>query len=90
MASGYHFAKLLEPMGVALPTDVQVLNYFTELLDVNLSDDERTACLEYLNTETRSGVPVASPFDASDSNELRQRVLGLIWLLTQHTDYQTY
>ena len=55
----------------------------------DLSDVERQACVDYLNTQRQSnGTVVSSPFDGSNQTHLDERVRGLLWILAQHPSSQ--
>ena len=64
------------------------MDQLAALLRVTLSPTDRTACLDYLNTQRNSqGVVSPSPFDAANNTHIDERVRGLIYILASHPSY---
>lgn len=84
--NGIEVAAILPP--VAERTDDAVLDTLEGLLRVSLTDAERTALLDYLNTtRATNGTISPSPFDGSSQAQLDERVRGLIYILAQHPSF---
>ncbi|MFO0980243.1 MAG: DUF1800 domain-containing protein [Planctomycetota bacterium] len=87
---GIDVAALLPP--VDQRSDVNVVDQLSRLLRVRLSDEERAACVEYLNRDriykdSESDYTVIDPFDGSDPVQIDKKVRGLLYILGQHPSY---
>jgi uncharacterized protein (DUF1800 family) len=79
--------RLLLPNGSAATAPGSV-DQLAALLRVPLTPAERTACIDYLNTQRNGqGVVSPSPFDAANNTHIDERVRGLIYILAQHPSY---
>jgi hypothetical protein len=86
-AAGINVADILPP--VPQRTAPAVLDAVSGLMRVKLTDLEKLALLDYLNTSRQAdGTIVASPFDGSSQAMLDERVRGLIYVLAQHPEFQ--
>jgi uncharacterized protein (DUF1800 family) len=85
---GVGVAAILPP--VAERTAENVVDTLARLLDVQLSTQDRTDLVLYLNTvRDAAGVVTASPFDGSSQQHLDERVRGLLYALAQHPTYHS-
>ena len=85
---GIGVAALLPP--VAERTADKVVDTLAQLLDVQLSTQDRADLVLYLNTvRDAAGNVTASPFDGSSQQQLDERVRGLLYALAQHPSYQS-
>lgn len=77
-------------------TGEEVVDYMAAVLDVQLTADQRTALITYMNSQLNAnGTTTARTFNpaaagASGDNYVRTKVAGLLWILTQHEDFMTY
>jgi hypothetical protein len=85
-ALGNDLADILPPLNER--TADAVVDRLAYLFVVDLSAEDRTAMIEYLNTERENdGTVNDDPFDGSDPDHLDERVRGLLWMLAQHPSY---
>lgn len=72
-------------MPAGSPSPAEVVDHFALLMDVQVSTDERTALIEYLNTHVRNDNSLEEdPFDPTDSQDISNRVRGLLYILANH------
>lgn len=73
----------------AAPTSLEAVDQLALLLNVKLTDPERTQLANYLDTSynATTGVVTASPFDANNATHVSERVRGLLYILVQHPTY---
>ncbi|MDJ0976085.1 MAG: DUF1800 domain-containing protein [Planctomycetota bacterium] len=70
------------------PTVEEIVDGLTGLLDVDLTDDERTQLITYLNTDRENdGTIVDDAFDPANDTHVDERVRGLLYILSQHPSY---
>src|SRR5678809_1135482 len=87
-AAGISVAALLPP--VAERTAEAVVDTLAQLLDVQLSTQDRADLVLYLNTvRDAEGNVTSSPFDGSSQQQLDERVRGLLYALAQHPTYHS-
>lgn len=85
---GIGVATLLPP--VEERTADAVVDTLAALLDVQLTAEDRTGLVDYLNTvRDAAGNVTASPFNGASQQHLDERVRGLIYALTQHPTYHS-
>jgi uncharacterized protein (DUF1800 family) len=85
---GIGVAALLPP--VAERTADAVVDTLAQLLDVQLSTQDRADLVLYLNTVLDAlGQVTSSPFDGSNQQHLDERVRGLLYALAQHPTYHS-
>lgn len=66
----------------------QVVDHFAALLRADITPEDRTALVQYLNTVRQSnGTTVSSPFDGNNAQHVDERVRGLLLILAQHPSY---
>jgi hypothetical protein len=73
----------------AAPTSLEAVDQLALLLNVKLTDPERTQFATYLDTtyNATTGVVTPSPFDANNATHVSERVRGLLYILVQHPTY---
>ncbi len=83
---GFSYLQLLPRAGA---TDAETLSSLQIRLNVALTNDQRTAFLQYMNTSLNSS-NVVNPdvWDGANAAKVRRKVAGLIEILTRTTDYQ--
>ena len=85
---GIGVAAILPP--VPERTADNVVDTLAVLLDVQLTTQDRTDMVLYLNTvRDAAGNVTASPFDGSIQQHLDERVRGLLYALAQHPSYHS-
>jgi uncharacterized protein (DUF1800 family) len=85
---GIGIANILPP--VAQRTADAVVDALAQLLDVQLSTQDRADFVAYLNTvRDAAGNVTSSPFDGSSQAQLDERVRGLVYVLVQHPTYHS-
>ncbi len=74
-----------------LPADrsaANVVDHLAGLLNVVITDADRTAFTDYLNTQRQTGgTIVQSPFNGTNQTHLDERVRGLLLIMAQHPTY---
>ena len=86
--AGINVASLLPP--VAERTAEAVVDTLAQLLDVQLTTQDRADMVLYLNTvRDAAGNVTSSPFDGSSQTQLDERVRGLLYALAQHPTYHS-
>lgn len=84
--AGIEVADILPP--VPQRTADAVVDTLCELLSVEMTPQDRTEMIDYLNTERQNdGTVQPSPFDGSDQDHLDERVRGALLILAQHPTY---
>jgi uncharacterized protein (DUF1800 family) len=74
-------------MPAGVPDAAAVVDWFTSLMAIELSLEERTALITYLDTNVPSpGVEQPDPFDPANPQDISNRVRGLVWILANHPD----
>ena len=74
-------------MPAGSPDAAAVVDHFASLLSVQLSDDERTTLITYLNSNVLNNNTVEEdPFDPDDATDINNRVRGLVYILANHPD----
>ena len=84
---GIDLADLLPP-GIDAntpPTVEEIVDFLTHLLDVDLTPDEHTRFVTYMNTDFNGTEVLDDPFDVNE--DVDERVRGLLYMLTQHPTY---
>lgn len=73
----------------ANPTSAEAVDELARLLNVKLTDGERTQLATYLDTSynATTGVVTPSPFSANNATHVSERVRGLLYILVQHPTY---
>lgn len=73
----------------ANPTSLEAVDQLALLLNVKLTDAERTQLANYLDTSynATTGVVTPSPFSANNATHVSERVRGLLYILVQHPTY---
>lgn len=89
-ADGYYLNKLLEPIGVAFPGPSQVVDQLADVLDITLGNADRDLYIQYLETTIVGGEVEPDPFDPQNIAQVRTKMAGLLWLMSQHEQYMTY
>ena len=83
-----NFARFL-PTPTA--TGDEVVDYLTALMDVQPTADERASYIQYMNTRLNSsGVLQPRTFNPASTTSVREKVAGMLWILSQHEQYITY
>lgn len=84
--SGYDVGLALIPANRT--HDAGVVEHLAWLLQVTLQDDQRQACIDYLNSDRNSGGVIAQPWDFGDSVQRNKKIRGLLYIMGQHPTYQ--
>jgi hypothetical protein len=85
---GFSYSTLLPFAGA---TTDQVVEHWSLVMGIKLSADEKVKLVDYMNTQKSSdGKNVARPFVPTNAVHLRQKIPGLLWLLSQHEDYLSF
>jgi hypothetical protein len=85
---GIGVAALLPPVESRTPE--AVVDALAELLDVQITEEDRTRLVDYLNTvRDAAGNVTASPFNGASQQHLDERVRGVLYALTQHPTYHS-
>ena len=89
---GYYMQQILDQIGVALPSGAQVVDHLARIMDVTLTDFEREGLLFYMDYYYDESDDEFDPelFDSRVQSQVRRKVAGVLWLLSQHEDYQRY
>ena len=75
---------------VAQRTAAVVVDTLAQLLDVQLSTQDRAGLVTYLGTQRdAAGNVTISAFDGSSQTQLDERVRGLLYALAQHPTYHS-
>jgi uncharacterized protein (DUF1800 family) len=84
--AGAELSPAMPPVGQR--SALEVVDHFAGLLRVELTDADRTAFVEYLNTQRQTnGTVTASTFDGNNAQHIDERVRGLLLVLSQHPSY---
>jgi hypothetical protein len=84
--SGYDVGLALVP---ANKTDAgNTVDHLAWLLQVDLEDDQRQACVDYLNTDRNGTGNFSDPWDFNDDLDRDKKIRGLLYILGQHPSYQ--
>ncbi|HMP48356.1 MAG TPA: DUF1800 family protein [Oligoflexia bacterium] len=91
----FNYSQLI-PFEVSTIEQVQqsaerLVDYWSGALGVRLSDYERNTLINYMHSQRNvNGTVSLSPFDPGNPERVRQKIPGLLWLLSQHEDYRTF
>lgn len=89
---GFYLRRLVDQIGLAAPNSAQVVDFFSRMMGVSLTSEERTAMMFYLDNsyDDRDDEFEEDPFDIDNLDLMQARIAGLLWLLAEHDDYQRY
>lgn len=84
--AGAELSPAMPPVGQR--SALEVVDHFAALMRVQLTEEDRTALVQYLNTvRNTNGSLTASPFDGNSGAHIDERVRGLLLILSQHPTY---
>jgi len=84
---GISVNAILPPL--ASRTADSVVDTLAKLLDVQLTTQDRSDLVAYMNTtRDAAGNVTSSPFDPASQTQIDERCRGLLWILAQHPTYQ--
>ncbi len=74
-----------------LASGEEVVDHLVAMLNVPITQEERTEFINYMNTAYNSSLePFEREFDPTSSTHVREKVSGLLWILSQHEQYVTH
>lgn len=88
---GFSYRSLL-PFAGATPD--QIIKHWSLVLGIKLAPEELSKLTTYMSTFKKmvngKAVNVTVAFDPTNETHLREKIPGLLWLLSQHEDYLTF
>ncbi len=69
----------------------ETVDHIASLLNVRLTNSQRNKCIEYMDNDLNSDNSIDPElFDPRDPSHVRQKISGLVWILSQHENYLTF